>query len=359
MIYLDYQATTPLAPEAREAMLKHLDGPDGTGFGNPHSPHRLGRQAAAAIEVAREKVASLFPSGGRVIFTGGATEALNLAIRGSGARKPACSAIEHSAVGDTGRALGAAHILSVDAQGICSPDQPVPEGVDLIAVMQANNEVGVVQPVRDWAAKASAAEALFVVDAVQAYGKMPLESADMIAISAHKFHGPKGVGALWLRNGVELTQQQTGGGQEAGLRSGTLSPALIAGMGAAAALAEARMEEDAAHVEALWARAREHFGDWHLNGSAEHRWRGNMNIRKEGLDVARLMSDCRNIMFSAGSACASGSGRPSHVLKAIGLSDAEAKSSIRLGWGRYTTIEQIDEAAKTILAAAKEQELWG
>ena len=356
MIYLDYQATTPLAPEAREAMIRHLDGPDGTGFGNPHSPHRLGRQAAAAIEAARDKVAALFPAGGKVIFTGGATEALNLAIRGSGRGGcVAASAIEHSAVLDTAAAAGRCHFLSVDREGICHPDQVWPEDTRLFAVMQVNNEIGTIQPIEKWRALASLNNALMLVDGVQAYGKMPVASADMIAISAHKFHGPKGVGALWVRDGVELTQQQTGGGQEAGLRSGTLSLALIAGMGAAAALASERMDEDAAHVEALWARARELFGEWTLNGSEEARWHGNLNIRREGLDVARLMSDVRGVMFSAGSACASGSGRPSHVLKAIGLTDAQAKSSIRLGFGRYTRMEELEEAAKLINNAAAQQ----
>ncbi|MEM6495003.1 MAG: cysteine desulfurase family protein [Pseudomonadota bacterium] len=361
MIYLDYQATTPLAPEAREVMIKHLDGPDGTGFGNPHSAHKLGRQAAAAIEVARDRVAALFPSGGRVIFTGGATEALNLAIRGSG--KGGCiaaSAIEHSAVLDTAAAAGRCHFLSMDSDGTCHPDQVWPQDTRLIAVMQVNNEIGTIQPLEKWGAFASLRSALLLVDGVQAYGKMPLDTgADMIAISAHKFHGPKGVGALWVRDGVEITEQQTGGGQEHGLRSGTLSPALIAGMGAAAALAAERMEEDAAHVEALWERARELFADWTLNGSARERYRGNLNLRKDGVDVARLMSEARHIMFSAGSACASGSGRPSHVLKAIGLTDAEVKSSIRLGFGRYTSLEELEEAAQSINNAVQQQSLWG
>lgn len=360
MIYLDNQATTPLAPEARDAMLRWLDGPDGTGFGNPHSPHRMGRQAAAAIELARDRVAALFPPGGQVVFTGGATEALNLAIRGSKKKgSVAFSAIEHSAVGDTARDAGKHHVLSVDEDGICDPEQELPKDTRLIAVMQVNNEIGVIQPATDWHRRAKQANALFLIDAVQAYGKMPVAPADMIAVSAHKLHGPKGVGALWVRDGIELTQQQTGGGQEAGLRSGTLSPALIAGFGAAALLAAERMNQDAEHAEQLWTRARELFEGWEINGSAAARWHGNLNIRREGLDVARLMSDCRNVMFSAGSACASGSGRPSHVLKAIGLSDSEAKNSIRLGWSRYTTIENIEEAASAILAAVKEQEKWG
>ena len=190
---------------------------------------------------------------------------------------------------------------------------------------------------------------------MQAYGKLDVTGADMIAVSAHKLHGPKGVGALWLRDGVDLQEVQTGGGQEYGLRSGTLSPALIAGFGAAAQLAQERREEDAAHVEALWNRTRSMFDGWVLNGSDTTRWHGNMNLRRDGLDVARLMSDCRDVMFSAGSACASGSGRASHVLKAIGLSDAQAKNSIRLGFGRYTTLDELERGAQQIITAAKEQ----
>lgn len=358
MIYLDYQATTPLAPEAREAMLRWLGGPESDGFGNPHSAHRMGRMARAAVELARDQVAALMPPGGRVIFTSGATEALNLAIRGTGSRaRFAISAIEHSAVGDTAQAAGDVHVIPVDSEGLADPAAVLPDGVGMIAVMQANNEIGTVQAVLAWAARARKTGALFVCDAVQAYGKMPVADADLIAISAHKFHGPKGVGALWVRDGVELTEVQTGGGQEFGLRSGTLSPALVAGMGAAAQLCAERMEEDAEHVEGLWNRARDLFAEWTLNGSAEHRWHGNLNVRRDGLDVARLMSDCREVMFSAGSACASGSGRPSHVLKAIGLSDGQAKSSIRIGFGRYTTLAEIEQAAAQINAAAEAQGL--
>ncbi|OGS55547.1 MAG: aminotransferase [Erythrobacter sp. RIFCSPHIGHO2_12_FULL_63_10] len=358
MIYLDYQATTPLAPEAREVMLRWLGGPDSDHFGNPHSSHRMGRMAAAAVEVAREQVAALFPPGGRVIFTGCATEAINLAIRGSGGGGTvAVSAIEHAAVLDTANAVATVHPLAVSHDGICDPAQAVPDGTRLVAVMQVNNEIGTVQPCGEWYRKARGIGALYLCDAVQAYGKTPVAEADMIAISAHKFHGPKGVGALWLRDGVTLGEVQTGGGQEHSLRSGTLSPALIAGFGAAARVAAERREEDAAHVEALWQRARDLFADWTLNGSENQRWHGNLNIRLNGLDVNRLMSDCRSVMFSAGSACASGSGRPSHVLKAIGLSDRQTKSSVRLGFGRYTSLADIEEAATRIKAAAKEQGL--
>ncbi|MFC3174523.1 cysteine desulfurase family protein [Novosphingobium bradum] len=357
MIYLDYQATTPLAPEAREAMLPWLAGPDSSGFANPHSAHRPGRLAAAAVEIAREQVAALLPPGGRVVFTSGATEALNLAIFGSGATRIAVSGIEHAAVLETARVAdpGLA-VLPVDAAGLVDPEVPLPEGAGLVAVMQVNNEIGTIQPIARLAARARAAGALFLCDAVQGAGKLAApEGADLIAISAHKLHGPKGIGALWVRDGVRLAPQVHGGGQEGGLRSGTLSPALCAGFGAAAKLAVARRVVDAAHVEALWHAARAGLPGFILNGAAAPRWHGNLNVRRDGLDVARLMSDLRDMAFSAGSACASGSGKPSHVLRAIGLSEKEARSSIRLGFGRYTGMAEVAEACARIVAAAEAQ----
>ncbi|EQB13951.1 cysteine desulfurase family protein [Novosphingobium lindaniclasticum] len=357
MIYLDYQATTPLAPEAREAMLPWLGGPEGSGFANPHSPHRPGRAAAAIVEVARDQVAALLPPGGSVIFTSGATEAINLALAGSGRRKLAVSAIEHAAVLDTARAIDpATSILAVSEAGIIDPATAVPAETGLVALMQVNNEIGTIQPVEALAERAHDAGALFLCDAVQGAGKLAAPAgADMIAISAHKLYGPKGIGALWIRDGLELAPMIHGGGQEKGLRSGTLSPALCAGFGAAATLAAARLEADADHVETLWHSARDVLSRWTLNGSSEHRWRGNLNVRLPGLDVARLMSDLRNLAFSAGSACASGSGRPSHVLKAIGLSDSDAKASIRLGFGRYTDLGELKDACERIGAAAAAQ----
>ena len=354
MIYLDYQATTPLAPEAREAMLPWLAGPEAPGFANPHSPHRPGRAAAAAVELARDQVAALLPRGGRVMFTGSATEALNLAIIGKKPSQVAVSSIEHAAILDTASACGACvHVLPVERDGLVAADVDIPAGTDLVAVMQVNNEIGTIQPVDQIARAAHEAGALFVCDAVQGAGKLASPAgADLIALSAHKLYGPKGIGALWVRDGVDLAPLIHGGGQEAGLRSGTLSPALCAGFGAAAALALSRMDDDAAHVAALWQSARAIFADWTISGSADRRWHGNLNLRREGLDVARLMSDLRDIAFSAGSACASGSGRPSHVLRAIGLSDAQAKSSIRIGFGRYTGRSELEDACARIVAAA-------
>ncbi|HEX8215422.1 MAG TPA: aminotransferase class V-fold PLP-dependent enzyme, partial [Allosphingosinicella sp.] len=184
---------------------------------------------------------------------------------------------------------------------------------------------------------------------------IPMHACDLVAVSAHKIHGPKGVGALWIRDGVEIEPLLHGGGQEGGLRSGTLSPALCVGFGEAARLLVERREEDAAHVEQLWDMAREATSDWILNGSAERRYKGNLNIRREGLDAARLISEVREVAFSAGSACASGSGRPSHVLRALGLSEAQARSSIRLGFGRYTSEDDLRTALSLIVEAADRQ----
>jgi len=363
MIYLDYQATTPLAPEVREAMLPWLDK-----FGNPHSPHRMGREAAAAVEVAREQVAALFgDTPGRLIFTSGATEAANMAIqhRPLDDRRVVTIATEHACILDTVRSRrghgGEAAILPVGTDGIVDLDdagRALGRNTALVCAMLINNEIGAIQPIAQLGRMARGAGALMFCDAVQGYGRvdLPTEDCDMIAISAHKIHGPKGIGALWIRDGVEIDPLLHGGGQEQGLRSGTLSPMLCAGFGAAAAVMATRRESDAAHVSALWNAGLAAFGDgWTINGSVEHRYRGNLNLRRDGLDVGRLMSELRDIAFSAGSACASGSGRPSHVLRAIGLSEAEAKSSIRIGFGRYTTVEEIEAAAAAINAAAARQ----
>lgn len=366
MIYLDYQATTPLAPEAREAMLRWLGGPDSDTFGNPHSPHRMGRMAAAAVEAARDQVAALMPAGGKVIFTSGATEALNMVLQGTPG-DVVTFATEHAAVLDCRRVVEAQGrrftVLPVLPDGRADPEAlsaAITPATGLVAIMAVNNEIGVVHPLEEAIAIAHAAGVRVLVDAVQAASRLPLTPfrPDYIAVSAHKMHGPKGIGAVWIAADAGLPAPLLwGGGQEAGLRSGTLSPALCAGFGAAARLAANDMAEQMFHVKHLWNAARDAFADWDLNGSAAHRWHGNLNIRKDGLDVARLMSDCRQVMFSAGSACASGSGRPSHVLRAIGLTDAEAKSSIRLGFGRYTSAADIETAAAMINAAVREQGL--
>jgi len=273
-------------------------------------------------------------------------------------------ATEHACVLDTAEYCAsqsfAMSILGVGRDGLLDLDAAqaaMGDDVALVAVMLVNNEIGVIQPVAEIARMARGCGALMFCDAVQGFGRLdaPWADCDMIAISAHKIHGPKGIGALWLAEGVSPAPLMHGGGQEAGIRSGTLSPALCAGFGAAAALAGERREEDRAHVERLWAIARDQLEGWVVNGSETERYPGNLNIRREGVDAARLISETREVAFSAGSACASGSGRPSHVLAAIGLSDVEARSSIRLGFGRYTTEEEIDRAVALITAAAERQ----
>ncbi len=360
MTYLDYQATTPLAPEALAAMLPWLE----SGFANPHSAHAPGRAAKAAVEVARDAVADLLPDGGAVSFTSGATEALNWAIKGT--TGPIVTlATEHAAVLDTVEAL-AGHgrkvtIVPVNSDGLV--DFPalraaIRPGTGLVTAMLVNNEIGTIQPIAQIAQLAHEAGALFLCDAVQGYGRVVIpDECDLVAISAHKVHGPKGVGALWIRDGIALEPLMHGGGQEAGGRSGTLSPALCAGFGAAAKLAKQRFGADRAHVRQLFDAAVPALlgRGWTLNGSQGERYPGNLNVRLDGLDVARLMSDLRDIAFSAGSACASGSGRPSHVLRAIGLTDAQARSCIRLGFGRYTSEEELLTALDRIAAAARAQ----
>lgn len=357
MTYLDYQATTPLAPEAFDAMVPWLR----DGFANPHSPHAAGRRAKAAVEVARDSVAALLPPGGRLSFTSGATEALNWAIKGV-AGPVVTLATEHAAVLETAQTRAHCTIVPVGHDGRVDLDvarQAIRPGTALVAAMLVNNEIGVIQPVAALAGLAHDVGALFLCDAVQGYGRVPIpDECDLVAISAHKIHGPKGVGALWIRDGVTLAPLLHGGGQEGGGRSGTLSPALCAGFGAAAAVARARQAGDAAHVADLFDRARLGLGpDWQVNGAIDDRYRGNLNVRLPGLDVARLMSDLRDIAFSAGSACASGSGRPSHVLRAIGLTDAHARESIRIGFGRYTPPQDLEDAIARIAAAAHRQRI--
>lgn len=368
-IYLDYQATTPLAPEAAAAMRPWLE----TGFANPHSSHRMGREAAAAVEVARERVVRALEAegeSGKLHFTSGATEAINWALKGAAARLPpdrrriVALATEHAAILDTAEYLAGlgfdVEILPVGPDGLvdlAAAEAALARPTGLVAAMLVNNEIGVIQPVAEIGALARAAGALFLCDAVQGFGRamLPLQFCDLVAVSAHKVHGPKGIGALWARNGVELEPLLHGGGQEGGLRSGTLSPALCAGFGEAARLLLDRAERDREHVRKMWETARGLMSAWTLNGSAGHRYSGNFNIRRDGVDAARLISEIRQVAFSAGSACASGSGRPSHVLAALGLSDRESRSSIRLGFGRYTTESELAEALSLIDEAAARQ----
>jgi cysteine desulfurase len=368
MIYLDYQATTPVASEVAKAMAPWIE----EKFANPHSPSRWGREAEAAIEIARKQVEQAVGlKGGRIAFTGSATEAINWALKGTVEKAPKgrnriiAVATEHAAVLDTCEWLAEKGIdltvLPVDREGRLDLEllaRELDARVLLVAVMQVNNEIGVTQPIGKIAEMAHDAGALMLCDAVQALGKMEIcEGPDLVAVSAHKLFGPKGIGALWMRRGAEPAPLIHGGGQEQGLRSGTLSPALSVGFGAAAKLAVQRQTRDYDHVQKLWAAAVDALGPgWIINGSVRHRYQGNLNMRREGLDGARLIADLRDIAFSLGSACASGSGRPSHVLRALGLDYREARSSVRLGFGRYTKQQELVDACRRIAAHAKAQE---
>ncbi|HVU29941.1 MAG TPA: cysteine desulfurase family protein [Sphingomicrobium sp.] len=371
MIYLDYQATTPVAPEVAKAMLPWIE----ERFANPHSASRWGSEAAAAVEVARKRIEEAIGlKGGGLAFTSSATEAINWALKGtaekaeeekSGRNRIITVATEHAAVLDTCEWLAAKGwdltILPVEPDGRLDLEllaRELDERVLLVAVMQVNNEIGVTQPISEISSMAHEAGALMLCDAVQAFGKVEIcKGPDLVAVSAHKIYGPKGIGGLWMRKGREPSTLIHGGGQERGLRSGTLSPALCVGFGAAARLADERQTRDYDHVQKLWNAALHALGPgWTINGSTTHRYHGNLNIRREGVDGARLIADLRDIAFSLGSACASGSGRPSHVLRALGLDYRQSRSSLRLGFGRYTTQKELIDACHRISAHAKAQE---
>lgn len=373
-IYLDYQATTPIAPEVMDVMLPWLS----DDFANPHSVHAMGRKASAAIEMARVQIEALLPKG-RLIFTSGATEALNQAIIGllgqSDIRRSKIITLpsEHAAVLDVVRHIRQfgmidnmgkhRHFEHINAplrhDGLVDEEALkllIDDKTALVAAMLVNNEIGVIQPIGAIAEMAHHHGAYILCDIVQGYGRLSIpQNIDAAALSAHKIYGPKAIGALWVKDGLDIAPILHGGGQEKGLRSGTLSPALCAGFGKAASLMQERYKSDNAHIIAIWKTLIPHLSDWHINGSTDNRYYGNLNIRMDGLDVARLMSDLRHIAFSAGSACASGSGRSSHVLDAIGLSEASAKNSIRIGIGRYSEKNDVISAINAIDKEAKLQ----
>ncbi|TRW14904.1 cysteine desulfurase family protein [Glacieibacterium frigidum] len=363
-IYLDYGATTPLDPAVDAAMR-----PWGVErYGNPHSPHRWGFEANAAVAVARGQVAALLGcADDAVSFTSGATESVNWALKGvvtalgQTRRRIVTLATEHSCVLATAEYLasigGAVTVLPVKPDGLVDLDvlaAALGDDVALVSAMLVNNEIGVVQPVRAIADLAHAAGALMHCDAAQGFGKLPCAvddlGVDLLSLTAHKIYGPKGIGALYRRAGVALTPLLHGGGQEDG-RSGTLPPALCIGLGEAANIAGARMAEDAAHATLLRDRLLAALdGGYQVNGSMDARWPGNLNLSFDGVDGARLLPALRGIAVSSGSACASAGGRASHVLAALGLDAAAARSSLRLGWGRFTTVAEIDAAAAELNA---------
>ncbi|MCA9505540.1 MAG: cysteine desulfurase [Spirochaetaceae bacterium] len=372
--YLDHHATTPLDERVLEAMQPYLTDE----FGNAAShTHAWGRRAAAAVELARERIAGALGAEPReIVFTSGATESNNLAILGLADARPSrrhvlTVATEHASVLDPVRALERrgveVEILSVDARGLVDPERvaaAIRDDTLLVSVMAANNEIGVLQPIREIAAVCRERELPFHTDAAQAAGKVPLHAADdgldLVSVSAHKLYGPKGVGCLRVRRSgrprLRLEPRQYGGGHEGGLRSGTLPVALIVGFAKALDLCVAEREAEALRLGALRDRLQAGLeaalpGRVRPNGDPVRRLPGNLSVSFPGLDGDRLVADLRGIAVSSGSACSSATPAPSHVLLALGLPPALAKASLRFGLGRGTTAEEVDRAIASVRAA--------
>ena len=364
-VYLDYLSTTPLDAQVAAAMAECLT-LDGT-FGNPASrSHRYGWEAEMAVETARQQLAALIGADVReIVFTSGATEADNLAIKGVAEaaleQRPVhivTAATEHKAVLDSCRALERRGVsvtyVPPDGQGLISPRAVAaalrPETC-LVSVMHANNEIGTINDVAAIAEVAHAGGAPLHVDAAQSVGKIPVDvgalDVDLLSISAHKFYGPKGVGALYRRrrNPVQLEAQIHGGGHERGLRSGTLATHPIVGMGKAAQLAMAALADESARLCGLRRRLLAAIADMpglRLNGHAERRLPGALNISVADVDGEALLLSLPEFALSTGSACTSASLEPSHVLRALGLPDALAHSSLRISLGRFSTAAEVD-----------------
>jgi len=362
-IYLDHNATTPVAPEVADRMAAALR----EEFGNPSSVHHFGQRAKAAIDEARSAVAALIGGdAGEVVFTSGGTESDNFAIRGvaealepTGRRHLVTTTIEHEAVINTFKALArrgwTTTLTNVDQSGIVSPDAAAAHltpQTALVTVMHANNEIGTVQPVADVARLAKARGVLVHTDAVQSVGKIPVDvkalGVDLLSLSAHKIYGPKGVGAIWIRRGLRLSPLLTGGKHERSRRAGTENVAGIIGMGVAAQLAMAKMADESARLLIL--RDRLETGvltavsGTAINGDRATRVPNTSNISFDRVEAESLLIalDLEGIAVSTGSACSSGTLEPSHVLKAMGFPAHRAQNSIRFSLGAATTEADID-----------------
>ncbi|HUP03541.1 MAG TPA: aminotransferase class V-fold PLP-dependent enzyme [Bryobacteraceae bacterium] len=370
-VYLDNQATTALDPRALEAMLPYF----GEQFGNAASrSHAYGWEAEKAVDRARRQVADLARVTPReVIFTSGATESNNLAIKGALEAYRAAGdhvitvATEHKAVLDPVKRLERAGIRAsivmprtdglLDLDGLREAIRP--ETV-LVSVMAANNEIGVIQPVEEIAALCRERRVVFHCDAAQGFGKIPLGGADLISVSGHKIYGPKGVGALIVRKRsprLQLAAQMDGGGHEFGLRSGTLNVPAIVGFGEACAICGEVMESEVLRVAALRDRLKSKLENGLenilVNGSLERRLPGNLNVSFLGADSDALLIALPDVAVSNGSACTSATVEPSHVLKALGFDDARARSALRFGIGRFNTEADIDYAASRVIEAVR------
>jgi cysteine desulfurase len=369
-IYLDYQATTPLDPRVLEAMMPYFT----SKFGNPHSrSHAYGWESEEGVETARAQVGSIIGADEKeVIFTSGATESNNLAIKGvaefyKDKRDHIVTAVtEHKCVLDTCRHLEQKGFkvtyLPVQQNGLIDLEQlraAVTDKTSIVSIMAVNNEIGVVQPLKEIGEICHAKGAFFHTDAAQAVGKIVIDvnamNIDLLSISGHKIYGPKGIGALYVRRRprVRLVAQINGGGQERGMRSGTLAPALCVGLGEACAIAQKEMPEEAVRLRklrdrfltAIKARLPEVF----LNGDLDSRIPGNLNISFAYVEGESLMMGIKRLAVSSGSACTSASLEPSYVLRALGVEEEMAHTSLRIGFGRFTTEEEVDIAVEEIV----------
>jgi cysteine desulfurase len=373
-IYMDCHSTTPVDPRVLEAMLPYFT----EQFGNAASKsHSFGWKAEEAVEGAREEVARLIGATAReIVWTSGATEADNLAVKGVArfhagkGRHLVTTAIEHKAVLDSMAAMARegfeVTVLPVSGEGIVDPEAVRaalrPDTV-LVSVMHANNEVGTVQPVEEIGRITREKGVLFHTDAVQSVGRIPFDvessSADLVSLTAHKMYGPKGVGALYVRRRprARLVAQIDGGGHERGYRSGTLNVPGIVGFGKAAALARDEMPAEAQRILALRERLQRAIlaglDRVVVNGSLEHRLPGNLNLSFEHVEGEALMIAMKDVAVSSGSACTSASLEPSYVLRAMGVTDDMAHASIRFGLGRFNTEEEVDHAARLVVEKAR------
>jgi cysteine desulfurase len=371
-IYLDNHATTPLDPRVLNAMLPFLSGK----FGNAAShSHSFGWEANAAVVAARQQIAALIhASPNEIVFTSGATESDNLALKGVAevlrdrGNHIITTATEHRAILDSCKHLEKLGYritrLPVSPEGLINLAQladAFTKQTILVSIMAANNETGVVQPLEEIGRLCRQRGVLFHSDAVQALGRIPLDverlNLDLASLTAHKCYGPKGCGALYVRKGVKITPLIDGGGHEQGMRSGTLNVPGIVGFGKACEIALKDMPEESCRIAGLRNRLRDRLiaelTDVSINGSIEHRLPGNLNICFHNVDAETLMAAVRDVAVSSGSACNSEKIDPSHVLTALGLSDEDAGSSIRFGIGRFNSQAEIDYVAALVVEAVK------
>jgi cysteine desulfurase len=372
-VYLDYQATTPADERVVEAMLPYF----ARNFGNAASrAHSFGWIAEKAVDRARKRIADLLGANPReIVFTSGATESNNLALKGvweaSRSRRNhlVTFATEHRAVLDPLRhleKLGAeVAILTPRSDGLIDLDQlraAIRPETLLVSVMYANNEIGVIQPISEIGSICREKGVLFHTDAAQAFGKLPIRVSDfqidLLSLTAHKIYGPKGIGGLYVRRSVDLVSQMDGGGHEWGMRSGTLNVPGIVGFGEAAAICATEMDAEAKRTgslrDHLLDKIRSSLDGVRVNGALAPRLAGNLNVAFRGVDAGALLTLLPDIALSTGSACSSASPEPSQVLRALGLSTPEARSSVRFGLGRFTTEEEVDYAARRVAEAVRQ-----